>query len=313
MAAAEGTASLGLGGGRVTELQRLFDLHFDAYLQGPALLAALAGLGLVVGILTGMFGVGGGFLITPLLRVAFGVPYPLAIGSGLCYMIGVSSSGAARHARLRNVEPRSMLVLAATSMVGAVLGAVLNRFADQALGQLNYTLTMHALFIVMLLATAVMIGGGTAAEHSVKSLLQRLRLPPYIDLRGAGLLRVSVPGLCAVGLSVGVVKGMMGVGGGVLFVPLLILVVGLAPHQAVGTSLGVVLFSSAAGAVKYGLDGNVNMWIVMALMVSSVFGVQVGAWICQKLHAHRLRRYFAILVLLVVVALACDFVVTLLG
>ena len=297
----------------MTELQRLFDLNFDAYLHGPALLGALAALGLAVGILTGMFGVGGGFLITPLLRVAFGIPYPLAIGSGLCYMVGASSSGAARHARLRNVEPRSMLVLAATSMVGAVLGAMLNRFTNQGLGEPNYTLTMHALFILLLLATAALIGAGGAAKQSAKSMLQRLRLPPYVDLPGAELPQVSVPGLCAVGLAIGVVKGMMGVGGGVLFVPLLILMVGLSPHQAVGTSLGVVLFSSAAGAAQYGLDGNVNMWIVMALMLSSVFGVQFGAWICQRLHARRLRRYFAVLVLAVAVALACDFVAKLLS
>ena len=95
--------------------------------------------------------------------------------------------------------------------------------------------------------------------------------------------------------------------------PLLILVVGLGPHQAVGTSLGVVLFSSAAGAAKYGLDGNVNMWIVMPLMLSSVFGVQFGAWVCQRLHARSLRRYFAVLVLAVVAAMACDFVAKLLG
>ena len=106
-------------------------------------------------------------------------------------------------------------------------------------------------------------------------------------------------GLFAVGILIGVMKGMMGIGGGVLLMPLLIVVVGLTPHQAVGTSLGVVVFSSIAGAVKYGLDGNVNLWVVMSLLVGSVFGVQIGAWICHRLHAAKLRRYFAILVALV--------------
>ena len=73
----------------------------------------------------------------------------------------------------------------------------------------------------------------------------------------------------------------------------------------------LVLFSSAAGAIKYSLYGNVNMWIAMPLLLGSVFGVQVGAWICHRLHARSLRRYFAVLVLGVVAAMACDFVATL--
>jgi len=292
----------------MTEVARLFDLDLQAWLQGPALLGALAGLGLCVGILTGLFGVGGGFLITPLLRVALGIPYPLAIGSDLCYMIGSGASGAARHVRLRNVAPRVVGILAVTSMGGAVAGATLNRFALLTLGEHRYTLTMHVLFVVMLTATAYLLGRGRQAERTGKSLLQRLPLPPYIDLPRARLRRVSLPGLCLVGAGIGVCTGMMGIGGGVLFMPVLVLVVGLTPHQAVGTSLGVVLFSATAGAIKYGLDGNVNLWIVLSLLAGSVFGVQIGAWVCQKLHAGRLRRWFAVLVLAVAAVLAVSVV-----
>ncbi|MCK4600825.1 MAG: sulfite exporter TauE/SafE family protein, partial [Phycisphaerae bacterium] len=119
------------------------------------------------------------------------------------------------------------------------------------------------------------------------------------------------PGLCLLGIAIGVMTGMLGIGGGVLFVPLLVLVAGLTAHQAVGTSLGVVLFGAIAGTIKYGLDGSVNLWIVMALLVSSVFGVQLGAHICQRLHAKRLRFYFAVMVLMIAVLLASDFAVKL--
>ncbi len=280
----------------MSPLEAIFDLDFEAYLHGAPLLGALVGFGLLVGVLTGLFGVGGGFLITPLLHVGFGIPYPLAIGSGLCMTIGTGSSGARRHVRLGNFELRSMLILAGTSMIGAVLGAMLNKSLNQKLGEHHYTLVMHSLFVVMLGVTAWTVGRSTGQHRTGKSLLQRLRLPPHIDLPSAGLKHVSVPGICAVGIVIGVMKGMMGIGGGVLFMPLLILVVGLTPHQAIGTSLGVVVFSSIAGTLKYGFDGNVNLWVAMALLVSSVFGVQFGAWICHRLHAGKLRRYFAILV-----------------
>jgi len=290
----------------MNELQRIFDLNFDAYLHGPELVVLLAALGLAVGVLTGLFGVGGAFVITPLLKVAFGIPYELAIGSSLCFTIGTASSGMARHMRMRNFEPRCVLVLGLTSIAGAVAGATLNKFLRETLGEHDYTLMMHVLFIVILTATALLVARNKADGRSGRSLLQRLPVAPYIDLPAGELSRVSLPGLCALGVGIGVLQGMMGIGGGVLLMPLLILVVGLTAHQAVGTSLGVILFGSTAGTIKYGLDGSVNMWVAMGLLVGSVFGVQIGAMICRKLHGRRLRRYFAILVLLVVAALVAD-------
>lgn len=287
----------------MSSLETVFDLNFPAYLQGPALLGAMAGMGLVVGVLTGLFGVGGGFLIMPLLNVAFGVPYQLAIGSVSSFTIGTSVSGMRRHSRLGNFEPRSMVILAATSMLGAVLGATLNGSLHVALGERNYTLMLHSLFLVALGIAAWLVARGTVNDGTRKSLLQRMPLPPRIDLPRAGLAGVSLPGLCLVGIFIGVMKGMLGIGG-VLLMPVMILAVGLTPHQAVGTSLGVVLFSSIAGAAKYGADGHVNLCIVMSLLVSSVFGVQLGARICHSLHAERLKRYFAILVGLVAIAVA---------
>ena len=287
----------------MTEVLQLFDPAFEARLQGLPLLSALMVLGLAVGVLTGLFGVGGAFLITPLLRVVFGIPYPLAIGSGLCYMIGSGSSGAARHMRLRNFESRSVVILGLASVVGAFLGATLNRHLNLSLGERGYTLTIHGFFVVVLLATAWLIGRKPKQQRTGRSILQRLPLPPHIDLPRAGLTHISLPGMLLIGLLVGVMNGLMGIGGGVLFMPMLILVVGLTPHQAVGTSLGVVLFSSIAGTISYALHGNVNLCIAMSLLVGSVVGIQFGAWLCHRLRAARLRRWFAVVVLSVVAAL----------
>lgn len=297
----------------MSDLTALFDLNFPAYLQGPALLAALLGFGLIVGVLTGLFGVGGAFIVTPLLNAGFGIPYELVIGSSLSFTIGTSSSAVGRHIRLKNFEPRSMAILAATSMGGAWAGAALNTGLNDMLGRHNYTMLMHVLFVAMLAMTAGLVVRGRPSERRGRSLLQRMRLGPSIDLPQAGLTGVSVLGLVGVGLTIGIMKGMMGIGGGVLFMPLLILVVGLTAHQAVGTSLGVVLFSSAAGTIKYALGGHVNLALVMSLLVSSVVGVQIGAAVCHRLHAARLQRYFAVLVGLVAVFVAVRLAMALLG
>ena len=246
------------------------------------------------------------------LNVLLGVPYPLAVGSDLCAIIATSSSGVSRHVRLRNFEARSMLLLAVTSMVAAYYGAVLCQNLKNLCGQ-SFTSLMHGMFIAVLLLTAWVVRRSPGRTKEGRSPLQRLPLPPYIDLPSAGLPRVSVPGLCLVGGVIGVLKGLMGIGGGVLFMPMLVGLVGLSPHQAIGTSLGVVLLSSIAGTIRHGLNGNISLWIVGALMIGGTIGVQIGAWLSQRFHGERIRRYFGVLVLVVAAVIAVDLVRKLLG
>ncbi len=288
----------------------------SAYLSGPALTCALVGLGLVVGVLTGLFGVGGAFLIVPLLNILLGIDYPIAVGSSLSYTVGTSATGVVRHMRLRNVELKTMLILAGGAVCGTVLGTMLHVHLDNTLSPdspESFAMVMDGTFVLVLLAAAYLVFKDTATPVHGKALLQRVRLGPRVDLPHAGLEGVDLFGLCLVGLAVGVFKGMLGIGGGVLFMPVLLVVVGLRIHQAVGTSLGVVLFSSIAGTVKHGLAGNVNLYVAMTLLVGSVVGVQIGAHLTQKLHGAKLRRYFVLLVLAVAVALGWDFLRKLLG
>ena len=293
----------------------LDELAAYADVTGMTLLAALAALGLLVGILSGLFGVGGGFLMVPLLSMLVGMDYSLAVGSGLAATIGTGTAGLARHRRLENVELRTAIAMAAGSVVGVVLGDMLHQCLRASLagprGQLApFDRTMDAIFIAMLSVTAWVAWRGPRAHHSGRTPLQRLAVGPHIDLPQAGLKGVSLPGLCVVGLGVGVLTGLLGVGGGVLFVPVLLSLVGLSAHQAVGTSLGVVLVASIAGTVKKGLDeGQISLLVAMALLVGSTVGVQIGAAVCDRLHATKLRRYFALLVVLVIVMLAARFII----
>ena len=108
-----------------------------------------------------------------------------------------------------------------------------------------------------------------------------------------------------------VIKGLLGIGGGVLFVPLLLVAVGLRIHMAVGTSLAVVVLSSIFGTALYGQSGEVNMLLVMSLLLGSAVGVQIGAWLCRELHAEKLQRSFGYVVLLAAVLVGVDLVLKL--
>jgi len=280
----------------------------DSTLTGTVLILALAALGLAIGVISGIFGVSGGFLMTPMLAVLFGIDYTLAVGSGLCCFVGTSASGFVRHRRLGNVAAKTALYLATGSVIGVLLGDVLLDAMKIHFGDPYFTPVMHALNVVLLLTAAWLVQRRPAASHDGKHLLQRLPLGPSVDLQ-PNLRHFSASGLAAIGLFVGLLSGVLGTGGGVLIVPILIAVVGLTPHRAVGTSLGVILPTAIIGVAKKGLgDGKVSLVIAMSLLIGSTVGVQVGAFICQRLHAGRLRRYFVALVLISAAMVATELV-----
>jgi uncharacterized membrane protein YfcA len=278
----------------------------DAYLSGPALVAALAFLGLAIGILTGLFGVGGTFLMNPMLIIVLGVDQSLVVGSSLCFTIGTAAAGLSRHHRLRNVEGKTLLILAGGACCGAVLGSRLHEYIRAAQDPGQFKVMILAFYLVLLGATAWLVYRVPPERHGRRSLLQRLPLRPRVELPNAHLRGVSLPGLVGVGLLIGAVSGLLGIGGGVLLMPLMLVVIGLRAHQAVGTGLGVVLFSSMVGTIEHGLAGNVCLWVAMSLLAGSTVGVQIGAWICQRLHARRLRQYFAVVVLVAAVMVAAE-------
>ena len=280
-----------------------------ARLSGLPLLAVLVGMGVLAGTLSAMFGVGGAIVTTPLLNAALGVPYSLAVGSGLGFTLGTSAGGWARHLRMGNVAPRTMLALAAGAVGGSFLGKSTHHWLRACLGQGRFTLLMHGLFIALLVVVAYLVWRRPGEQGSKRAVLQRLPLPPRVSLDG-GLGRASLPGLLAAGVAAGVLSGLMGVGGGVLLVPVMLLLIGLEMHRAVGTSLGVILLTSVAGVVLYGLEGEASLWIIMPLLVGSSLGVQLGAWLCQKLRGEILRRYFALLATALALYLVVDFVRT---
>lgn len=284
--------------------------ELEVVLSGVPLAMALVALGLAVGVLTGMFGVGGAFIIMPLLISVFRIDSTVAVGSSLCFTLGAAAAGFARHRRFGNFEPRSLILIAIPAALGVIGGKWCHEALKTVIGDGDvraFDRVMEVVFAVFLFPLAVMVWREprTLGDER-RALLQRIALPPYVDLPRAGLKRVSASGIALVGLQLGVLQGFLGVGGGVFLMPVLILVVGLTPHVAVGTSLGAMVLGSLVGTVEYARDGAVNLWLAMIILIGSTVGIQIGAKLCQRMDPQRLRRYFALLIALMIVPLLLD-------
>lgn len=284
---------------------------FETPYSPVVFLGLLALLGFVIGILTGLFGVGGGFLVVPLLNVLLGVPYGIAVGSSLCFILGTSSLALPGHVKKGNVEPLAVLYLSVGSALGALAGDWLQDFlvffaagGDKTI----FVRLMHGLFIVLLLLTAALLVKNPSKAGAGPKPLQRLPLPPRVNFDRSKLTDVSIPGLIAIGFLVGVLTGLLGIGGGVLFMPLLLLVVGLEPKQAVGTSLGVVMAASLAGAAKKLLsdEPKISLVVIVGLFAGSFLGVKIGVRLCEVLHGGKIRNYFVAVILAALAVIVYD-------
>ncbi len=272
------------------------------YFSGIALTAALSVIGASVGILAGLFGVGGGFLLVPLMNVLLGIPIDLAAGSATCYIIGASASGIVRHWKRRNIEISAAVLLSAGSIFGALTGDFLQDFIIHTLAGGNremFEKIMQGLFVVILFVIAWIMYKNPGERKGGKTVLQKLSFGPSVTLRVSGQEGVNAAGLFLIGFSGGVLTGLMGVSGGVLFLPILVLGVGLLPHLAVGTSLTVVFVSSLTAVLKKGLSSpdKVSLPVAVSLLVAGTIGVRLGMIISGKISGSALKRYFSIIAL----------------
>jgi uncharacterized membrane protein YfcA len=251
-------------------------------------------LGILIGFLIGLFGVGGGFLLTPLLKVVFGIPYPVAVGSSLLQIFINSSIATFRHWRNQKVDIKLGIILA----VGAVAGTEINNRPFSVVD-----LVLNVLFLVLLSSVAIFVlleTGRTTANQEVSTAVSRwlrtIRLRPTLFFPRSGIASYSIwiPILLAV--FVGILTGLMGVGGGFVNFPLLIYVIGVPTHIAVGTSVFQVLLASGYGAIRHVFLGNVELILVGILFAGSFAGVQLGVKVSRILGGRSIRRYFALVV-----------------
>ncbi|WP_417723524.1 sulfite exporter TauE/SafE family protein [Salipiger sp.] len=275
----------------------------------------LFGVGGIVGILSGMFGVGGGFLITPLLFF-MGIPPAVAVATGANQIVASSVSAVLAHLKRKTVDLRMGGVLLAGGLVGSALGVwVFNLL--KSVGQVD--LLVRICYVVFL-----GVIGGLMFVESLRALTRSRRggapkrrhhgwvhgLPFKVRFRTSGLYISAIPPLM-VGASVGVLAAVMGVGGGFIMVPAMIYLLGMPTKVVIGTSLFQIIFVTAFTTLLHATTNHtVDVLLALVLLIGGVIGAQIGTAFGTRLKAEQLRILLASLVLLVCGKIAWDLFAT---
>lgn len=284
----------------------------------PISIFAILGMGGIVGLLSGLFGVGGGFLLTPLLMWV-GIPPAVAVASDTNQIVAASVSGTIAHSRNKNVDFKLGFIILVGSMVGGSLGTVLVK-ALQSLG--NFDFVLKATYVVMLLGVGSFMfiesinslrkkdkkDSETSKESKAMRLMNKLPMKMHFDVSG---IDCSVISLFLLGLLIGILAALMGVGGGFIMLPVMIYMLGMPTIKAVGTSVFVIIFTAINVTIaQSSLNHTVDVMLAIVLLIGSSIGAQFGAKLGKKLPAEQLRVIFSVIVLAVMAKLLFDLVVT---
>ncbi|MCB2015050.1 MAG: sulfite exporter TauE/SafE family protein [Sphingobium sp.] len=278
----------------------------------PVNIVVIIGLGGVVGLLSGMFGVGGGFLTTPLL-IFYGIPPTVAAASAATQVTGASVSGVISHLSRDTVDIRMGAVMVAGGVVGAIIGAGLFSLL-QAIGQID---TVIGILYVLMLGGI----GGLMAWESVQSLVaMKTGARPAARKRRHHPLVAALPlrwrfyksGLyisplapLLLGMVTGILTMLLGVGGGFIMVPAMLYLLGMGTQVVVGTSLFQILFVTMATTFVHSLTTKaVDLVLAMLLLIGSVTGAQIGTRISRKVQPEYLRIVLSFIVLVVAIRMA---------
>jgi uncharacterized protein len=284
--------------------------------------------GLIVGALGGFFGVGGGFLMVPMLNVVFGVPYNVAVGSDLGQMCGMSTAATVRHMRFGNIDFRlGFLMITGTASgveAGASLLEVLKHAGTWNLGGHDVdvmTVVMSLVYATLLIllgqamvreslrtmkrqAGALEGAGGTPPASGYVLRVRSLKLWPMFKLPASGIESISLWVILIIGFATGFLSGMLGVGGGFIRMPALVYILGCPTVVAVGTDLFEIMFSSGYGVLTHAFKGNVHLVLVLALLIGTTVGAQIGASYTRKAGGPKVRLGFGVLAFVGVIMVA---------
>ena len=276
----------------------------------------LLGLGGIVGILSGMFGVGGGFLMTPLLFF-IGIPPPVAVATEAVQIVASSSSGVLAHLRRKTVDLRMGTVLLIGGLVGAAFGVILFNYL-KSLGQVDLLVKLCYVVFLGIIGGLMFIESWRTIRSSKISGARPVRrkhglvhaLPLKMKFRVSGLYISVIPPLI-IGLFVGILAAIMGVGGGFIMVPAMIYLLGMPTKVVIGTSLFQIIFVTAFTTMLHATTNfTVDIVLAVLLLIGGVIGAQIGTRIGVKMKAENLRILLAIMVLAVCGKLAFDLLAT---
>jgi len=232
-------------------------------------------VGVLTGFLSGFLGVGGGFILVPLL-ILVGVPTHVAIGSSLAYIVFTAISGMIQHFKQKSFDLKLALLISCGGVVTAQVGAII-------------TLYIEAKYLEMLLGVLLL---GTVVRMIVQKDSRRVN-----DYEKKDPPR-KIPIAVAIGLVSGFLSGLLGVGGGFLLVPLMVLILHVPIHTAIGTSLMGVTGSAISGAIRHWMIGHVDLSLVGNLAIGGILLAPFGAKMSKKFSQQQMQKIFSIILLL---------------
>ena len=264
----------------------------------------IVALGGLTGVLSGLFGVGGGFLTTPLL-IFYGIPPTVAAASASTQVTGASVTGVLAHGGRGGVDYRMGMVMVVGGVIGSGFGALLFRFF-RSIGQIDVVIS--ALYVILLGTIGLLMARESVQTLRGKGNAQAARrrhhplvasLPMRWRFYRSGLY-ISPLAPLVVGIAVGILTMLMGVGGGFILVPAMLYILGMSANVVVGTSLYNILFVTMATTMMHSLTTKaVDIVLVFLLLVGSVTGAQLGSQIAVKAKPEILRLILAAIVLMV--------------
>ena len=274
-------------------------------------------LGFILGILTGFFGVGGGFLLTPALNI-LGLPMVYAIGTGFIPLVGNALFAAVKHFKLGNVDLGLGIAMGLFSSAGVELGKRLILYLEKLNLAEHY---VRVAYIILLLFISILMlkeyydyrkrtrkeqqNGMSETQQGNLTLtrhINRIGFPPKISLPHSGVDYISPWVIIASGILIGFISGFIGIGGGFIALPILIYVIGIPTITAVGTSLVIVFITSCYGTIVYAAAGRVEWLEALIILAGSLIGVQLGVYATKYRTGMKIRVLFAVLLFFVAIS-----------
>ncbi len=267
----------------------------------------LIGVGFVVGVLGGFFGVGGSFLAGPAL-FAFGVPMNFVVGTDLTHIVGKSIVAAKKHRVLGNVDLKLGAIMVIGTIAGVEVGAQLIQFLKH---KAKIDLVVGISFIVILLTIS-----GFMLVESIKTMrmqrrkpkedrdedesafahlakwVHKFKIPPCVDLPVSGLRNISIWAILIVAFIGGFFSGFLGGGAGYIRMPAMVYVLGIPTHVAVGTDLFEIMISAGYGTLSHAYKGNVDILIALVMHTGAAIGAQIGATCTEYFEGTKIRLAF---------------------
>jgi len=270
-------------------------------------------LSLVVGVLSGLFGVGGGFLMTPFL-IFLGIPPSYAVANEANNILGTSVSGSTTHYLKGTLDYKMGLMIVVGGAVGTILGIItFSYFKD--IGKINIVISLAYMYILAIIGTIMLVQGVSEIDRARRKVTIKKKLHSHYWIHGLPFrmrfkkskLYESVFTPIIIGLLVGYLAAIMGIGGAFILVPAMIYIIGMPTKLIPGTSLFVTIFVSAIVTVLHAFYyGSIDLMLVMVLILGSILGVQIGQKLGEKVDSSEFKTILAILLLLVGIAIAYD-------